>query len=229
MKVLRAIMLCLFLVTIVFAQELKTKKNNSDKSVRSGINSSIGLKKQIPNYDGNIKKSVTIKSRSTGNMENSGNAHKAIAKKQDGISNSFDKDQQTFHECKEKPGYPIGWITNSDIPILKRKNNRNYIVLGELTSNLYLGEYISVAPNSSWNYCISCQNNSSVKLQITQYNERNKKIDAPIEISLPNGNYGNFKCNIETSDKCVKLFVKIIKTANGEFTLHDADIEGVER
>ena len=98
MKTLRVIFLGLILVAIISAQELKEKDNNLD---RSGKNSSIGLKKQIPNYDRSIKKSATIKKYSTGSMENSGNAHNTIVERKNGISYSVDEVQQTFHECKE--------------------------------------------------------------------------------------------------------------------------------
>ena len=126
---------------------------------------------------------------------------------------------QQFMEDSQKPGYPIGWITNSNIPILTKHENQTYIELSEFQSDVYLGKYINATQNSKCQLVLSFDNIGDVRLNIIEYDELNKNNLDPKIYILPKGKFRQYTIDTNIAKTTQNMFIKFKKESNGKFIL----------
>jgi len=136
-----------------------------------------------------------------------------------GVNNS------SFVESSINPGYPVGWITNSEIPIIKNGNNGELFICLSERENLYIGKLFEHDFSKSEIIQISYSSNNKVNLTISQFNSQNSNLST-ISMKLPSGTYEDEKIYIDIEDVTKIIFVKIEKGENIFFELYNLKIIG---
>lgn len=152
----------------------------------------------------------------------------------DSLGNKFTQSHsrgtpQYFIEDKRNPGYPIGWSTNSLLPILNKKESINKIEIDNDQIGIYLEKYIDVNPGKKYQVIISFENYSNIELKIEGYNNKNEKESMELNRLLPKGKIDGFKFNIENISNSVRLITNFHKDSKGIFVLKNWIVKEVER
>lgn len=194
-------------VTYQAKAQVTIEKNLSNKGGGAGGKSTV--RNEIPNYTLS-KETHGINSRSPkdGFVIKNDNG-RGVGKKT--------SHQKNFIERKDKKGFPIGWITNSELPVLDSGSDINYLKLGEKQHGVYLGYLFDHIENTT-EFLLSFKNNSEVNFIIIEINNSGTK-SPPIIFELPVGNHIDYRINLEPTPNLKSLLIKFLKKKEGEFKL----------
>lgn len=124
-----------------------------------------------------------------------------------------------FIESELNPGYPAGWITNSEGPILKRNEKGvSYIELGE-EKGQYMGKLLEINPESSNEFILCYHADSSMLLTIMQFDEENRMLTEKRDIILPEGTNIKTAFALELTEQAERILLRIEKHNHGVFQL----------
>ncbi|MBC8485578.1 MAG: hypothetical protein H8D45_06015 [Bacteroidetes bacterium] len=181
------------------------------KENKGGSNSSIMIKSEIPNFDQSLTTNPTnnqsLKSDITlGNFNDKGSERM--------VSRDY-----LFIEREDKAGFPVGWITNSEFPIINYSDNSNFLSLNSNQSDIYIGKLVTVNQQIS-GIKLSFHNLSTVKLTITKIFS-NGSSNSQSEFILPSGKYKDYIIDLEQEPDLSNLLLKFEKNGIGEFKLFE--------
>lgn len=199
-----------------------------NKEVKTMGNSQSSTKQKIPNWENNgpdNNKKELIQKHSSVNEDM---PNKSSSLGGNGIFKLNSQTQQ-FMEDPQKPGHPIGWITNSDTPILTKHESQTYIELSEFQSDVYLGKYIKVPQNSRCQLVLSFDNIGDVRLNIIEYDEFNKNNLDPKTFILPKGKFRQYTIDTDIAKTTQNMFIKFKKESNGKFILDYFNYKEIEQ
>lgn len=134
-----------------------------------------------------------------------------------------DNKKSNFFEREDKEGFPVGWITNSKLPIFNNLDDNIYLALNDSLKNVYFGYLFSLNNKAISGVCISFQNSSNVELIITMLNTGNLKNTSEV-YTLPVGEHKDYIINIPTNRSNNNLLIKFQKQDSGEFKLFEIKI-----
>jgi len=144
-------------------------------------------------------------------------------------SGSGGKDNNCFNEDSRNKGYPIGWITNSDVPLLLFSDIGSCIEIDEAQLGLYIGKYVMVSPDTGYRLHLAYDGSAEVQLSFDSFSNINGVLAANANQFLPAGRYDDYTVDFQTAADTERLLIRLNMASTGRFTLNCFGVEGVTK
>jgi len=131
----------------------------------------------------------------------------------------------SFRENPGKPGFPVGWNTNSETPILKASpDGGHFIELGESQGPLQVSRIIEIGENRPKDIRLNYISSGHARLRIFMFNPQNALTAGIIEEELIPGNDQNHTVEFSIPENASRLLIVIEKESQGTFSLLEMTI-----
>lgn len=196
-------------------------------ATRGGGGGSTGGREAKPASDGALSSEPRVRSGDSGVSSSSETAGGAP------IGDVARRLSVRFLEDPRRPGYAIGWATNSPVAILQGAETALYLELPSTTVSLYLSTLVSVE-DSSGVLVLSFRNRADTVIRFRELDSAALAPDAATphwdSVVLPNGEHDDFRLPLNPAPYGEAVWlVSIEKAPEGTFELLDATIKEVGR
>jgi len=126
----------------------------------------------------------------------------------------------SFRDHPGKPGFPVGWNTNSETPILKTSpDGGRFIELGESQKPLQLSLIIEIRGERSKDIELNYSSSTQARLRIFIFNPQNALAAGIVEEVLLPGNGQNHTVKLSVPENASRMLIVIEKESHGTFSL----------
>jgi len=134
-----------------------------------------------------------------------------------------------FREDELRPGYAVGWATNSRQPILVNDGSSQYLELDEDSLQLYLARLVHVESLATYRLRLKYSSACEVKVKLLQFDEKNNLLDESVRNSLQKGFHLELLDEVQTHSTTKRLMISIGKETPGTFQLYEVALAEVSR